>query len=250
MLNFSAVSNNSVIGKLLRFPLRLIPSCMVLPILLGSLKGKKWIVGSGNHGCWLGCYEYEKQILFAKMVKEGSVVYDIGANVEFYTLLASILVGSKGKVIAFEPVPRNLKYLKEHLRLNRCDNVTIIEAAVAERSGNAFFEEGNNYSTGHLSSKGNLKVKVVSLDNLIFKEDIPPPEYMKIDVEGEELLVLSGARAVIYKHHPIIFLAIHGKETHLKCCEFLTSIGYELQSIDGRDINETDEIFAEKCKVK
>jgi len=63
-MNFSAISNKNIFGKILRFPLRFIPTKVVVPILQGTLKGKKWIVGSSNHGCWLGSYEYEKCILF------------------------------------------------------------------------------------------------------------------------------------------------------------------------------------------
>ena len=56
----------------------------------------------------------------SKTITPGAVVYDIGAHVSFYTLLAARLVSPGGKVVAFEPVPQNIYYLKEHLRLNRC----------------------------------------------------------------------------------------------------------------------------------
>lgn len=246
MINFSGISNKSIIGKLLRLPLRVIPPNLIVSILQGKLKGKKWIVGSGNHGCWLGSYEYEKQILFSKTITEGSVVYDIGAHVGFYTLLASELVGQKGKVVAFEPLPRNLYYLKEHLQLNRCDNVIVIESAVAEQGGIFSFKEGTNSSTGHLSSEGYMKVKVVSLDDLVSKGEIPPPDYMKIDVEGAEMLVLSGAREIIANYCPVIFLSTHGIEVHRQCCAFLRLIDYDLQSMNKKDIYETDEILALK----
>jgi len=72
MLNFSKISSDSIIGKFLRFPLKLLPQNMIVPIIQGKLRGKKWIVGSSNHGCWLGSYEYEKQVLFSKIVQEGS----------------------------------------------------------------------------------------------------------------------------------------------------------------------------------
>lgn len=246
-MNFSGISSKSVIGKLLRLPLRLIPSGMILPILQGRLKGKKWIAGSGNHGCWIGSYEHEKQTLFAKTIQEGFVVYDIGAHVGFYTLLASEIIGLNGKVAAFEPLPRNIHYLKEHLRLNRCENVTVLEAAVAERSGITFFEESTNNYMGSLSSKGRLEIKVVSLDNLVSKGEIPPPDYMKIDVEGSEMLVLSGAKSLLAQYHPTIFLATHGNKVHQQCCKFLKSIGYDLQSINEKqNIYETDEILALK----
>jgi FkbM family methyltransferase len=246
MINFSGISNYSVIGEILRFPLKFIPQNMIVLILQGRLKGKKWIVGSSNHGCWFGSYEHDKQKLFASTVKEGSVVYDIGAHVGFYTLLASELVGSGGNVIAFEPVPRNLRYLKEHLRLNHCDNVMVIEAAVADRSGNTFFEDDTSSYTGHLSSKGCLEIKTIALDDLVTKGEIPPPDYMKIDVEGAELLVLSGARQVLEKYHPTILLATHGVDIHQQYCTFLKSIGYFIKSVNEKSIDETDEILAFK----
>lgn len=246
MTNFSGVSYEGVIGRLIRFPLKLIPRDMRLPILQGKLRGKRWIVGSSNHGCWLGSYEYEKQSLFAKIIQPGSVVFDIGAHAGFYTLLASELVGQKGKVVAFEPLPRNIHFLKEHLRLNQCKNVTVIEAAVAEQSNITYFEEGRNSSTGFLSSKGCLEVKAVSIDELVSKGEIPPPDYMKIDVEGAELLVLHGAKSILNNYYPTIFLATHGIDVHQSCCMLLKSIGYELQSINENNVDETDEILAIK----
>jgi len=75
-MNFSGISNKSLLGKALRLPLRLLPSQMKMPIMRGRLKGKKWIVGASSHGCWLGTYEYDKQNLFAKMVTPGSLCQD------------------------------------------------------------------------------------------------------------------------------------------------------------------------------
>lgn len=245
MIIFSGmISYSSIIGRLLRLPLRLIPSGTVIPILLGKAKGNKWIVGSGNHGCWLGSYEYRKQIFFAETITPGSVVYDIGAHVGFYTLLAARSVSPGGKVIAFEPVPQNIYYLKEHLRLNRCSNVIVFESAIAERSGFTFFEEGQSSFTGRISSEGTSKYQTVSIDSIVLDGKAPPPDIMKIDVEGAEMLVFSGAIATIQKYHPIIFLATHGRDVHQKCCELLYSLGYDLMAIDGRSIYETDEIFA------
>src|SRR5579862_7724955 len=109
LANLSGISRKSWLGKLLRAPLRLIPRSAVLPILQGPLRGKKWVVGSGNHGCWLGSYEHDKQSLFQKTVRTGDIVYDVGANAGFYSLLASVLVGEKGQVYAFEPLPANLR---------------------------------------------------------------------------------------------------------------------------------------------
>lgn len=246
-INLSSISRKSMMARLLRFPLRLIPPKMVVPILQGRLKGKKWIVGSGNHGCWIGSYEYEKQTVFSRIIEEGGVLYDIGAHVGFYTLLASEIVGPKGKVFAFEPLPKNINYLKEHLRLNHCKNVTVVEAAVAGRSGMAFFENGANSYMGRLSAQSRLEVRMISLDDLVARGEILPPDYVKIDVEGAELQVLYGGKLLIAKYHPTIFLATHGIEVHRRCCVFLKEAGYHLQSLKEKQrIDESDEILAFK----
>ncbi len=243
-MNFSAISNKNLVGRLLRFPLNFIPREARLPILQGRLKGKRWIAGSGNHGCWLGSYEYSKRRAFERMVNEGAVVFDIGAHVGFYTLLGAVLVGPRGKVFAFEPLPRNVRYLKEHLRLNAIKNVSVIEAAVSDSDGIAFFAEGQNNSTGQLAPAGLLRVKTVSLDEITSAGPTPPPDFLKIDVEGGEMLVLKGARCVLVSHHPTIFLATHGDVRHRECCKFLRSLGYELRSIGSKLLEETDELLA------
>ena len=117
ILNFSGIGRNTLVGRAIRFPLSLIPAETRLPIMQGTLRGHRWVVGSSNHGCWLGSYERNQQILLEKYLKEGDVIFDIGAHVGFYTLLGSVLVGGSGQVVAFEPVPKNLMYLKTHLQI-------------------------------------------------------------------------------------------------------------------------------------
>lgn len=244
-MNLSAINYKSTLGKLLRAPLRLIPSEAQIPILQGKLRGKRWIVGSGTHGCWLGSYEYDKQRLFEQTIASGSTVYDIGANVGFYTLLASVLVGETGHIFAFEPLPRNVLYLREHIRLNALTNVQTLAVAVADYTGFASFAEDVNASQGHIAVQGTLTVETVCLDELIQQGKLPTPDYIKIDVEGAELAVFAGARQMLTKAHPVIFLATHGQSIHHQCCEMLTSFGYQLQAIDPHtSIDTTSEILA------
>lgn len=125
-MNFSGIPNVTVLGKFLRFPLRFIPGDMVLPVLQGRLRGYKWIAGSSNHGCWLGTYECRKQTLISKIVVPGKTVFDLGAHAGSYTLLFSELVGPTGRVVAFEPVPRNVQFVKLHLKLIGIFNATVL----------------------------------------------------------------------------------------------------------------------------
>lgn len=244
-MNFSSLSNKSVLGKLIRLPLGFIPVEATLPIMQGKLRGKKWIVGSSNHGCWLGSYELELQQCFGEFIKGGDVVFDIGANVGFHTLLASSIVGPTGKVFSFEPVPRNLVYLRRHLQLNSIENVSVLEYAISDRSGTSLFDEGPDNSMGSLSASGGLTVSTATLDELISAGEIPIPDYMKIDVEGAEVQVLAGAMSLLKTFHPTLFLSTHGTEPHRQCCSLLNGLGYELSSMDERSsIEETAEVLA------
>jgi predicted RNA methylase len=94
-----------------------------MPILQGPGRGIRWIVGAGTHGCWLGSYESEKQAVVAEALGPGMVFYDLGANAGFYTLLAARAVLPGGEVIAFEPLPENISYLRRHVERNGFRNV-------------------------------------------------------------------------------------------------------------------------------
>ncbi len=243
-INFSAIPEKSFWGRVARLPLRGLPRNMTVPILQGRLRGVKWKVGASNHGCWLGSYEHHKRLAFELSVKEGSVVFDLGANVGFYTLLASVLVGDRGKVVAFEPLPRNLRYLKSHLQMNRVTNVTVMEAAVSDADRDCLFDAGPNNSMGHLSKEGGFRTRVVAIDKLVSRGEVPLPTHMKIDVEGAEWKVLLGGMSVLVANRPTIFLATHGKDIHRQCCELLQSLGYTLEPISGATVDQADEILA------
>lgn len=243
-MNFSSVSRHSLIGALLRLPLYLVPPEVSVPIVQGQLRGKRWVVGSSTHGCWLGSYEFDKQQLFKKMVRVGSTVFDIGVHVGFYSLLAAVLVGKSGRVFAFEPLPRNLCYLRRHITMNSMDNITVMPVAVADVPGHARFQEAQDSSEGHFSILGNLEVPVVVLDDQIAKGELPAPDMIKIDVEGAEVSVLLGAQQTIQLFQPTIFLATHGADIRVQCFEILRNLSYCLTSIDERPLTETDEILA------
>ena len=244
MPNFSGISKQSLIGRLLRAPLRLIPRTAVIPILQGPLRGKKWRVGSGADGFWLGSYEYYKQKALQREMKPGDVVYDIGANAGFYSMLACIMVGDSGYVYSFEPAPENLRELRKHLEINDIKNCTVIDVAVSSADGEAIFDASNDRCMGRLAAGGGLRVQTVALDGLVSRKETRPPNLIKIDIEGAELDCLHGASYVIQEFRPILFLATHGPEIHSACTELLTKWNYRLISLDGKPVESTDELIA------
>jgi FkbM family methyltransferase len=208
--------------------------------LQGKLKGKKWIKGSSINGCWLGTYEFDKQILLEKYVKLGMVVYDIGANAGFYTLLSAVLVGSTGKVFAFEPVPQNIFYIKKHLVLNKITNAVVVEKAVSDKISKLKFDLSSNPSMGHLSEEGNILVETISLDEFA-KEGNPLPDLIKIDIEGDEFDALKGAKEILKTKKPIIFLATHGDDIKKNCLKLLKEMNYTIEIIGNMDLESADE---------
>ena len=230
-------------AKIARFPLTLVAADRVVPILMGELRGKRWIVGSAIHRCWLGFYEYQKQRLISREVVSNSVFWDIGANVGFYSLLASGLVGS-GRVFAFEPAPRNLYYLRQHLALNRVTNVEVLPVAVSDRNDTSTFQVEDTGFMGHLSAEGGITVLTASLDSLVEEGKVLPPHYVKMDIEGAELLALRGANSTFQRFRPLLFLATHGEQIEKECCRLLESWGYEWRSITRKANSDRSEFVA------
>jgi FkbM family methyltransferase len=245
-MNFSGVSDKKLLGRVLRLPSRLLPSGASIPVVQGPLRGKRWIVGSSSHGCWLGSYELTKQRAFSAAVKRGDSVFDLGANVGFYSLLASVLVGPEGRVFSFEPVPRNLDFLRAHLKLNRVTNCSVWDVAVGRSEGTAYFDRGLSSSMGHLTSesRGSLKVHTVALDDLVASGELPPPNIIKCDIEGGEYNALKGASETLAKYSPTIFLATHGSDIHRKCCDLLVDFRYRLTTLDKVSLDQASEVLA------
>lgn len=244
-MDFSRVSSKKLAGKVLRQPLKLIPKSAQMPILQGRLRGKKWIAGSStNHGFWLGTREHKQRKIFEATVTEGSVVFDVGAHVGFYSMLASVITGPRGRVFAFEPFAGNLHFLREHLRINDMENVTVYEAAVADKPGKAYFKPGIGSFDGKLADDGRIEVEAVSLDEMYSREELPLPDFIKMDIEGGEVAALEGARRILEERHPTIFLATHGRDIHARCVAFLEELGYRLDFTDDQPRELATEVLA------
>lgn len=207
----------------MRLPLRAIPQGTIIPVLRGPLRGARWIVGSSTHGCWLGTYEKAFQAFFFSVVPEGGVVWDVGANVGFYSLLAA---RKAARVVAFEPLPENLSSLRRHIELNRLEEcIQVVPAAASDHDGTGLFSVvPGNSSEGSLRPHGTLTVQTVRLDSLG-----AVPDLIKIDVEGNEHEVLRGAIETMRTHHPLVLVARHSADSY--CQDLLDELGYQVSEI-------------------
>lgn len=202
----------------------------------------KWIVGSQRHAFWLGSYEPHMQKLIAEEVKSGAVFYDIGANVGFYSLLASTIVKA-GKVYAFEPLPANVAYLHKHLALNAVQNVEVLEVAICDQAGSSFFESEETGAMGRLRAGGSLRVATATVDALLQEQRIAPPNFIKMDIEGAEFKALVGAAGCFQTYKPTLVLATHGEQVHRECCDLLRSWQFAIRPL-AQTAEERAEILA------
>ena len=151
---------------------------------------------------------------FAGAVRPGAVVYDVGAHIGTYSILALMRSGPEGRVVAYEPHAYTRTHLERHLEWNGCRERTVIrEVCCGAAPGMAEFffapglAEGMN---GLLPVDGfsRMQVKVDTLDREVATVGLVP-DILKIDVEGAEWDVLRGAEATLAAHRPAIFLSVH-----------------------------------------
>lgn len=214
-------------------------------VLSGPLKGSRFVLGAlsgegGGASVYFNKMETEQTTEMLGTLSAGKTFFDIGANVGYYTILASRLVGPSGKVVSFEPLVRNLSFLHRHVELNNAANVKIMPFAVSSENSILRFSAGQNSAMGHLdpSGAGDILVPTVTLDDIV-KELGVAPDVMKIDVEGAEVEVLRGADRVLTEARPAIFLSTHSPELRAQCTELLSSYGYRVKAlIDSDDPHE------------
>ena len=222
---------------LARSLLDIIPAAVELPVLSGPMRGQRWVVGAGIHSCWLGVYEIDKQRLLQRLLCPGDVFYDVGAHAGLFTLLAARLVGKTGLVVAFEPLPANLAYLRRHAAANRLDNVQVVAAAVGSSEGQARFEVSGSTYMGAIADGADLEVSMTTLDATLETGDARTPSLIKIDVEGFEDAVLAGSLHLLRRYRPRVLLAVHSDALKQRCIRRLADLGYKGETF-GPDPSE------------
>ncbi len=181
----------------------------------GPLEGYRMKVDWHHHRSFIyGDWEAEVVRALEQVVLPGMLAMDIGAHIGFFTLFLSKLVGPEGRVIAFEPLPENFKILQENISLNRCHHVRAVNKAILDRRGPAEINVPPNDplpgTVSWLAQEGArpVPVEAISLDEFVEGERLAV-DFIKMDVEGTEELVLRGAEEVIATHHPLLLIEVH-----------------------------------------
>ncbi|MGB6900678.1 MAG: FkbM family methyltransferase [Candidatus Acidiferrum sp.] len=178
---------------------------MPIPLRLGF--GAWWLAEKGelDHELMYNGFEETEMRFVQQLLRPGMTVLDIGAHHGLYTLLASKRVGRSGRVIAFEPSPRECRRLAKHVRVNRCSNVEMEACALGDeqRDADLFVVDGGRDWGNSLRPPAvpertrRVRVPVRKLDDVLTEHGIDRVDFIKLDAEGGELGVLQGARKLL-----------------------------------------------------
>jgi len=167
--------------------------------------------------------------IYERFTNKADLIVDCGAHIGFFTIKMTKM---RRKVIAIEPHPTNLLFLKENIRKNEVKNVTVVEKAVGDKKGKAEFFFGNSFDTGSLRfpSKSSIEVEVDTLDSICKELNVSGIDLLKIDVEGAELDVLKGAEESL-KFTKNIAMELHYEGEDEEIRRFLEERGFTVKIV-------------------
>jgi FkbM family methyltransferase len=217
----------------------------VIEVAAGDLKGYRVLLNlKTEKSRWLGTYEPELQAALREFLHPGDTVYDVGANIGYITLMMAQHVGPGGRVFAFEALPANVERIQKNVALNKLLNVTVVSAAVTDRSGPVTFYVHESVGMGKAAGsagrreeqyKAEISVPGLSLDEFVYGQGNAAPQAVKMDIEGGEILALPGMSRLLREAHPILFLELHGPESEKVAWDALTGCGYSLHAMSLRE---------------
>jgi FkbM family methyltransferase len=197
--------------------------------------------GIGGHLKRHKSYEPAVTRVLQTFLLEGTTFLDVGANLGYFSLLASTLVGPGGKVISIEAMPGNAALLKKTVAHNKRANITVHAVAAGDKTGVIHMVQPDRKNSGSPVMRDErgpegVEVPLVKLDDLVAAEHV---SVVKMDIEGAEGLALCGLLETLKRNHPIIVLEYTptrlpqvSKMTGPHLIQMLTNLGYLVQRVE------------------
>lgn len=172
---------------------------------------------------YLGFYEMGTLHVIKNSLKKGGVFIDVGASVGLMSVFASAVVGQSGKVLAFEPQVERFSFLKKNIQLNHLVNVLPFNIGLGTKEQTlTLYTDRNSPSLVDRSGRATSeKVKIRRLEEIVDELKINSVNFIKVDVEGFEVMVLKGAEKILKR-----------KDAPILCVEYFL----RNQKISGSDI--------------
>lgn len=223
---------------------------VVLPVLCGPAKGLRLGIrlDRGETAFVTGSYKKPVTRVICNLCEPGSVAWNAGTHIGFYTALLARKVGPRGIVVAFEPDSYNVRRTANNVWLNGLDNVTLVQKALGAPSGLVSFCDSGD-GTARLATAdadetrnafgapaSTLTVECVSPDQAFERDHLPAPSFIKMDIEGAEAGALLHMDAVVRRSRPRLLVELHNPEGECSLLQFARAHNYELQDLAGRKL--------------
>ncbi len=184
----------------------------------------------------------------------GETILEVGANIGTESLLFAHVVGARGRVVCFEPLPDNFRILRELLALNGLSHVHVHQAAVSESAGVLRFLQphaGMNFGEGRIAEHDAPREAVIEVPSVVLDEQFAAgafdaPRLIAIDVQGAELFVLRGATRLLEQAKPVVvaeveptLMANHQQSPH-DLHRFFAQRGYGVWRVDKWGLSAPD----------
>jgi len=186
-------------------------------------------------------------------IKEGDIIVDIGANIGYYALQESKLVGDKGRVYAIEPVPENFDLLSRNITLNGYSNIVAYNLAIGNEIGTVTMNFDPNHrnlssvKTVNVHPMKGRDIPITTLDD--FLKDKPNPNVIRMDVEGFERNIIKGMEKTLDKNLPLtLLIEIHFGNTESPA--FKAETITMLQTLKDAGFKITDGAFERWAKIR
>ena len=202
-----------------------------------------------RHIYFFGAYEPIEAYLFQALLQPGMTVFDLGANIGQYSLLAARAVGPVGQVHAFEPVPTNFTNLANHIHENGFNGQVSLNQAAAWSNSDTLtlyldqqdaMDNKTDYTVGCREEPADVvRVPAVQLDCYARQIGLTQVHVVKLDIEGAELFALQGMARLLSTHRPVLFLEVNRHNCVVAgyqpeaIADFLIGFGYRFWEIGG-----------------
>ena len=251
------LKRRGLLGPLERHILRLAPRFIPAPVTDTRVvlpTGATLVVPAGfpsGRSYLAGSYELDVSKVFREVTRDASYVVDVGANIGYYTLLASDSVGGNGCVFSFEPDEAVFEHLEANIAANALTNVIAVNQAISDAIGHKQFSRDQYGVHGHLAGgspqSDSLMVCAITLDAFLEEVGWPIIDVVKMDVEGGESQALFGMQESAGRS-PGLRLIVEYDETNLKRSgssreEFKTALielGFRTGFVIERDMEKFD----------
>jgi FkbM family methyltransferase len=204
-----------------------------------------------------GLYEEHSTAAARHLIKGGDIVFDIGANIGYYSVLFSRLVGPSGRVHCFEPTQAYRQVLKANLAANKTTNVDVYDFGFSNSQQELEITFVDSTATlhhpGHQVTQGTEKINLRTLNQFIKEYQLPKIDFIKIDVDGHEPLVLEGAWDLIDRYDPVLMIEIshlHYLEAGITAWDFYSNLkkrGYRIYHEENLAEITSKQDFLIKC---